>query len=145
MPAGIPSGLAEKFQVNGTNQAANTEITETVPAGKWWHLVAFSVSLVQGITQTPQPFLVIDDGTDVILEIPGSSAAQAASTTCRYTWAPGLTLTGQIGVTTGVRSVAPLPSDLILAAGFRIKTATIGLGANSDYAAGSLYVIEYSS
>ncbi len=145
MPAGIPSGLAEKLQVNGTNPAANAEISEAVPAGKFWHVLSFSVSLAQGITQTPQPFLQIDDGTDIILEIPGSTAAQAVSTTCRYTWAPGLTLTGQIGTTTGVRSCAPLPEDLILGPGYRIRTATIGLGANTDYAAGSLFVIEYAS
>lgn len=145
MPAGIPSGLAEKFQVNGTNPAANAEITETVPVGKWWHLLSFSVSLAQGITQTPLPCLTVDDGTDIILQIPGSTAAQAVSTTCQYTWAVGLTLTGQIGATNAVRSMAPLPSELILGPGFRIRTVTNGIGAGTDYAAGSLYVIEYGA
>lgn len=145
MPAGIPSGLAEKLQVNGTNPAANAEISETVTTGKFWHLLSFSVVLVQGATQTPQPILVIDDGTDVIFESFGSSAAQAVSTTCRYTWAPGLPLTGQIGATTNVHSTAPLPEDLILGPGYRIRTSTIGIGANTDYAAGSLFVVEYSA
>ena len=145
MPAGIPSGLAEKLQVNGTNPAANAEISETVPTGKFWHLISFSVSLAQGATQTPQPILQIDDGADIIFESFGSSAAQAVSTTCRYTWAPGLPLTGQIGATTNVHSTAPLTEDLILGPGYRIKTVTLGIGAATDYAAGSLFVIEYSA
>ena len=131
-------------QFTGTNPAANTEITETVPAGTSWLLVSVTVALVQGITQTPQPILVIDDGVDVIYESFGSSAAQAVSTTCQYTWAPGHTLSGQVGATTNVLSVAPLPAGLILPAGFRIRTSTVGIGANSDYGAPSLVYVEYA-
>lgn len=138
----MPAAIGAQ-QVNGTNPAANTEISETVPAGKSWLLIAVSVSLVQGATQTPQPILQIDDGTDVIYESFGSSAAQASSTTCRYTWAPGLDLTGQIGATTNVHSTASLPEGLLLPAGYRIKTVTLGIGANTDYAAPSLFYVEY--
>lgn len=143
MPAGIPSTLSANLQVNGTNVAANTEISETVPAGKFWQLLAVSLSCAQGLTQTPQPILVLDDGADVFFESFGSSTAQAASTTCRYTWAPNLPLTGQIGSGTTVHSTAPLPAELVLGPGFRIRTSTLGIGANTDYAAASLYVIEY--
>ena len=144
---GLPSGqvaTSALLQANGTNPAANTEITETVPAGKFWELISFSVALVQGITQTPQPILQLDDGTDVIFESFGSSAVQAVSTTCRYTWAPGLPLTGQVGATTNVHSTGGLPEGLILGPGYRIKTLTIGIGANSDYGAPSLLYVEYS-
>ena len=143
-PVGVPGSLAERLQINGSNPAANAEISETVPAGKTWVLLSVSVLLVQGITQTPQPILVIDDGTDVVFESFGSSAAQAVSTTCRYTWGPGLPFTGQVGVTTGVHSTAPLPEDMVLPAGWRIRTVTLGIGANSDYGAPSLYVVEYT-
>lgn len=129
-------------QINGTNPAANTEISETVPAGKAWLLKAVSVALVQGITQTPQPILVIDDGTDVVFESFGSSAAQAASTTCRYTWAPELSLTGQIGTGANIHSMAPLLEELVLPAGYRVRTVTLGIGANTDYGVPSLYVAE---
>ena len=130
--------------VAGTNPAANNELSDTVPAGKAWLLMSVSVALVQGATQTPQPILVIDDGTTVVYESFGASAAQAASTTCRYNWAPGLTLTGLIGATTNVHATAPLPAGLILPAGYRIKTTTIGLGANSDFGAPEFLVVEYS-
>lgn len=130
-------------RVAGTDQAANTEITDTVPANETWRLISVTVALVQGATQTPQPILVIDDGTNTIYESFGSSAAQAVSTTCQYTWAEGLALSGQVGATTNVHSNAPLPKNLILSAGWRIKTNTLGKGANTDYGAPSYYVVKY--
>ena len=132
------------LQVNGSDPAANAEISETVPAGKHWGLVSVSVALVQGITQTPQPILVLDDGVDVIFESFGSSAAQAVSTTCRYTWAPGNPFTGQIGSGVDVHSSAPLPQGIVLPPGYRIRTSTLGKGANTDYGVPSLLVLEFS-
>jgi hypothetical protein len=130
--------------LTGTNPAANVEISEAVPVGKHWLLYAVSVSLVQGITQTPQPILIIDDGsTGVIFEGFGSSAVQAVSTTTRYNWAPGLPLSAQIGATTDVHATAPLPEGLVLKPGYRIRTNTLGKGANSDYGAPVIYVVEY--
>jgi hypothetical protein len=143
LTAGAPSSLSVLRLFSGTDVAANTEILETVPAGKWWQLISVSVQLVQGATQTPQPILVVDDGTSVIYEAFGSTTAQAVSTTCRYTWASGHTLSGLVGATTNVHSVAPLPERLLLAPGSRVGTSTIGIGANSNYGIPSLYVVEF--
>ena len=140
----VPSQLWVIKRIAGTDQAANAEVGDAVPAGKTWELLLVSIPLVQGATQTPQPILQLTDPSDnVIAELFGSSAAQGASTTCRYTWAPDLPLSGQIGVTTGVRSSAPLPSGLYLPAGYKVKTTTLGIGANSDYGVPSYLVIEY--
>ena len=54
-----------------------------------------------------------------------------------------MTLTAQVGATTGVRSNAPLPEKLILGPGFRVNTVTVGKGANTDLGAPVLYVAEY--
>jgi len=131
-------------RVAGANPAAGAEISEAVPAGKHWRLVSVSVALAQGLTQTPQPILVIDDGANVVWEGFGSSAAQAASTTCQYTWAVGHALSGQVGTGTGVHSTGPLPEGLLLPAGWRVRTSTIGIGANSDYGVPSLLVVEFA-
>ena len=138
----LPSNLSVLRSFGGTNPAANNEVSEAIPAGKWWMLLSVAITLVQGATQTPQPILIIDDGANTIFEGFGSSAAQAVSTTCVYTWAPNLVLTGQIGATVNVHSSAPLPGGLVLPAGYRIRTNTIGLGANSDYAAPRIFVAE---
>lgn len=137
---GIPEAIKV---VTGADPAANAEVAVTVTTGRAWLLLGVSVSLVQGITQTPQPILTIDDGTTTLFEGFGSSAAQSVSTTCRYNWAPGLTLSAQVGATTNVHATAPLPSGLILPSGSRITTNTLGKGANSDYGVPALYVVEY--
>ena len=126
----------------GTDVAANTEWSETVPSGKIWQLQAVSVALVQGATQTPRPILIIDNGTTTFYECFGASDVQAESTTCRYNWAPGLTLSAVTGATTDVHATAPLPAGLVLRAGYRVRTSTTGKGANSNYGAPALLVVE---
>lgn len=128
--------------VIGTNPAANAEISQTVPAGELWWLLAVSVACVQGLTQTPQPLLSITDGTTKFFESFGSTTAQAVSTTCQYTWAPGFPLTGLVGATTNVHSTGPLPPDLVLRPGYVISTVTVGLGANTDYGAAAFFVFK---
>lgn len=142
-PPGNLSGLSVWKPVLAADPAANAEVLATVPAGKSWLLMSVSVQLVQGITNTPQPILTLDDGTNVFYESFGSSAAQAVSTTCRYTWAPDSPLTGQVGATTNVHSTAPLPEGLILGPGYRVQTNTLGLAATANYGVPVLYVCEF--
>jgi hypothetical protein len=134
------SPRAKEQVVLGSDVAANTEISETVTAGETWELVAVSVSLAQAATQTPLPILIVDDGTSVIFEMFGSTTVQAVNTTTQYTWFPGAPLTGQVGATTNVHSTGPLPPGLTLKAGSRIRTSTIGIGANSNYGVPSITV-----
>lgn len=126
----------------GTNVAANTEFSETVPTGKFWLVEAVTVSLVQGITQTPQPTLVFDDGVNILFQGFGASSAQSASTTTRYTWAPGNTLTAGAAATV---ATAPMPLNMVLGPGYRIRSVTIGIGANTDYAAPQIFVVQYDA
>lgn len=141
---GIPSSLAASLDAQTTNPASGSEVpTTTVPDGKYWWLKGVSVSLVQGLTQTPQPILVVDDGTNIYYEMFGSSAAQGASTTCRYSWGIGLPLTGQVGSGANIHSTAPLPDSLVIPGGGRILTSTLGIGANTDYGVATLYIVEY--
>jgi hypothetical protein len=213
----------ERAVIVGTNPAANTEWSQTVPAGTWWEVISVGISLLQGATQTPQPVLVMDKGltTDhslgtftvtlaspgvftrvahglvegdlvhlkttgalptglavdtiyyiitagltvdafqvaltkggaaintsvsqsgvhtlynspIIYEGFGSTNAQAASTTCRYTWGLGLSNSAVVGTTTNVHATATLPAGTIVGPGFRIRSFTVGIGANSDYGA----------
>lgn len=218
--------------VIGTDPAANTETSQTVPAGEWWELKSVCLSLLQGATQTPQPILVIDgginaeskgtftvtiaspgvfsktahglnegdlvsftttgalptglsastayyvvtagltvdafevsatrggtaintsgtqSGTHTLYQIPvffegfGATAAQSASTTVHYTWAPGLPNSGLVGSTTNVHATAGLPAGLVLAPGSRITTSTVGIGANSNYGAPIYRVVRYDT
>lgn len=146
---GIPyppsAGAAPRYRsITGVNPAANTELSDVVPAGKWWWLLSVTVSLVQGATQTPLPTLQIDDGTNNIFASQGSTTAMTASTTAQFTWGVGLVLTGLVGTTPNIVSQGALGEFLFLGPGFHIKTLTAGIGANTDYGAFQYYVCEFT-
>lgn len=118
----------------GADAAANAEAgTITVPAGERWLLKAVHVECVQGATQTPWPRLVIGNGSRTVFVGHSGTAAQAASTTCQHSWAPGQPVLGPSGATTACAAQGPLPEGLILEAGWTIATSTVGLGANTNY------------
>lgn len=138
--------ISELLQrVASADPAAAAEVAYTVPAGSTMRLLVVTVQLIQGLTQTPQPTLVIDDGANVVYQAPGSSDAtgQPVSTTARYTWGVGLSLTARVGATPNIYAYAPLPDGLILPAGWRVRTVTAGSGANTDYSVASLLADDY--
>src|SRR5438445_875191 len=145
LPGYVLASTAVVKRVAGADPAAGVECSDAVPASKFWWLIGYTVQCVQGITQTPLPILQIDDGAVVIFESPGSSVVQALSTTTTYTWASGLVLTGQVGATPNIRSVGGLSDLLLLPTGYRVRTITPGIGANTNYGAPSIYVVEYST
>lgn len=118
--------------VSAANPAANAEFSFTVPANEKWLLVGVSVQMVQGITQTPWPSLIIDDGTNILWEAYSGTAAQGASTTAQHTWAVGEVRSGA-GSTPNIFATGSLPMGVVLPAGYRVRSNTVGLGANSDY------------
>lgn len=144
MPAGISSSLnAPAKPVLAVDPAAGAEFTVTVPAGKSWLLLSVTVALVQAGAGASQPLLVIDNGVTTLMESFGSSVAQAITTTCQYTWAPGMVLTGQVGATTDVHSQGSIPYGYVVPSGGRVRSRTVGLSANTDYGIAALWVVEY--
>lgn len=135
----LPSNVSVIKRVAGANPAANAEISDTVPAGKWWVLISVSVQLVQGATQTPFPSLVIDDGANITYQAFCGTAAVSAATTTQLTWAVNLP---SVGAAASTANSGPLPRDFILPAGYRIRTLTTGIGANTDYGVPSYFVCE---
>ncbi len=135
----LPSNEGVVKRVAGTDQAANTEVSDTVPATKWWFLLSVSVQLVQGATQTPWPSLVIDDGANIVFQGFSGTAAMSAATTTQHTWAPNLPALGSAASTA---NTGPLPYGLLLPGGYRIRTVTTGIGANSNYGVPSYLVCE---
>lgn len=134
-------------RVASADPAAAAEVAFTVPAGSTLRLLVVSVVLVQGLTQTPIPTLVVDDGVNTVLQLPGSSDATGlpASSTARYTWGVSLPLTARVGATPNIFATSPLPSGLVLPAGWRVRTVTLGSGANTDYGVASLLADDYGS
>lgn len=106
---------------------------------KSWMLLGVSVQLVQGATQTPFPSLVIDDGANIVFQAFAGTAALSAATTSQYSWGPNLPAVGGAAATA---ATGPLPFGLVLPSGYRIRTITTGIGANTDYGAPSYFICE---
>jgi hypothetical protein len=124
-----------------TGGVTGLTITTTVGGddGRPWLLYSVSVECAQGATQTPWPSLVIDDGTNVLFRGFSGTAAMSAGTTTQHTWAPGLPA---VGSAASVANTGPLPEGLVLPPGYRIRTLTTGIGANTNYGAPVLMVAE---
>lgn len=118
--------------VSGADPGAGVEASITVPAGEKWILKSFSLVNVQAGAGSTWPVLQITDGTNVIWQAYAGTAAQAVSTTCRFSWAPACPAI-IAGATTAVKATGPLPVDLVLGAGYVISTVTVGLSASGDY------------
>src|SRR6266516_5207364 len=140
----LPSSLGSIKHPSGGSQTVGAEADDTVPASKAWYVLSVQHVLAKGGTGTPQPILqVANSAGNTVLESIGSSAAQAVNTTCTYTWAPGLALTGQVGSGTVFHSTAPLPDGMVLLAGWQLKTSTLGgVGATSNFGTPSYFVCE---
>jgi hypothetical protein len=121
----------------GSNPAGAAEVSETVPAGVTWELVAVTVSFVTA-TQSPWPALKITDGTNTVFQSLCGTAAITAGTTVQCSWVAGTVPAGAAATTANQGS---LPTGLILFPGSVISTVS-GTITNCDYAAPTFTVIE---
>lgn len=128
--------------VTGTDPAAGVEITQTVPAGKAWELIAVRFTLVTDATAANRDVaLLLDDGTTVFTKLnrPGSIIA---SKTYDLNFVTDFGFAGQEnGLATS--STRPMPSGIILGPGYRVRTSTDSIQAGDNYGAPALYVAEY--
>jgi hypothetical protein len=125
--------------IAGTDPAANTEFSETVPTGARWELLALQVVLADDANVINRmPKLVIDDGTtSVFISDPG--AGQAAASTTTYVAGAGTTRLDKVSTT----SQWSLPVGLMLMAGYRIRSSTLNLQVGDNYGAPQLLVREW--
>lgn len=124
--------------ITGTDPAANTEISETVPTGARWKLRAIGVTLVTDANAANREVsIILDDGTTTLYEA-ASGFSHVASTTVRYSGAiiGALTAPAQ-----AVRRQIILP-DLWLPGGSRVRTVTTNIQVTDNYGAPQLLVEE---
>lgn len=125
--------------ITGTDPAAGAEISETVPTGARWKIVSIEFTLVTDATvANREPILTLDDGATEWFRS-GPSAVIAATGTVRNVAAA---FGAPPAAVTNFRSIL-LPPDLVLSAGFRIRTSTTNLQAGDNYGAPVLLVTEW--
>lgn len=133
------AGQGRPRTITGTDPAAGVEISETVPTGARWKIGSVGYALVTDATAiTRFPLITIDDGATIIWQS-AISTGQAASITGIYRFAPGA---ASATIATNHFNFA-LPSNLILAAGYRIRTVTASLQAGDNFGAPVLHVEEF--
>ena len=125
--------------IGGTDPAANTEISETVPTGARWRVLAVSFQLVTDATAANREVsIVLDDGTNTLFTSP-AAFNHTASLTRRYSAAS----MGVASVPTQATDRQIVIPDLRLPAGARIRTATTAIQATDNYGAPRLLVEEW--
>ncbi len=126
--------------VLGTDPAANTEISETVPAGRRWKILAVFFRLVTDANAANRIIhLIFDDGTNTIADI-GSYLTQTASQTRDYDSFPGA---GDQSSAADGTARLNFPHEIILEAGSRIRTTTTARQATDNYGPPSIHIEEW--
>lgn len=137
--ASSTEGAGAINSVTGTLPSAGAEISETVPTGAIWQLKAFTFKLTTSATVANRiPHLIIDDGTNVLLDAPAPSTAGASGTT-RYVTGDNAIAAAVLDSTMWLQSVAALR----LLPGYRIRTLTTSLQAADQYTAPQYLVTEW--
>lgn len=107
--------------ISGTTPAAGAEVTESVPTGARWDIIAFRAQLITSATVANRiPELAADDGANIYFQS-ANSVNHTASTTIRYSWSAGF---GGLVNGVGNEQGRALPDILTLAAGSRLRTIT---------------------
>lgn len=122
----------------GPDPAAGAEAILTVPTNLIWRIISFEVILTTDATvATRVPHMILDDGAVTFLDIK-TNADVTASETESFQWCSGIP--DDISSNPALHG---MPVDLILPAGFRVKTDTSSLQAGDNYAKPHLMVEEW--
>ena len=126
--------------------AAGAESITTVPAGKYWRLASFIISLVTSATVANRlASIVIDDGVNVLASFTFTGTAvgniTASSTKNIIGTTQSFTSTGTIANTGGI----PLPDPMffLLQPGWRVRTLTDLIQVGDQYGIARLVVQEF--
>jgi len=123
--------------ITGTDPAANTEISETVPTNARWRLIGLAVPFVADANVANRVIVVtFDDGTNVYLRAPAAGNVTAGQTVQVSLGAFGHTANSFTQVWPSVS----VP-DLVLMGGHRIRTVTSGIQVGDNYG-GPQYLVE---
>jgi len=125
--------------ITGSDPAANAEWSETVPTGARWRLLSVLAIMVADANVANRNFrIIIDDGTNNLIRI-GSNYNQTAGNTVGYT----IGAFGFIGSLNFDPMPVPLPPNIVLLAGWRIRSETSARQVGDNWAAPQLLVEEW--
>lgn len=122
----------------GTVPGAGAEISETVPTGARWRLVAINALLATSAAAgVRQPALILDNGASIFFQS-GSPDTVGPSLSRLFVWGEGAALAT---VSMAGNSPAFIPDSNGLISPFRIRTVTTNINAADQWTA-PLYLVE---
>ena len=125
--------------ITGTDPAAGSEISETVPTNARWRLIAMRFTLVADATSTNRrPSVEFDDGATIFYRTFADNTTIASET--RNFSVGNVSL---IGAEDQSEQLIPIPPHLMLGQGFRIRTVTNNLQAGDNLGAPEMLVEEW--
>ena len=140
MPESSLDGAGALRSISGTTPAAGAEISETVPTGARWELLAFAALLTTAVAAANRIVqLTLDDGAAVYGRF-SNQQNQAASLAWNYSWGEGLPLLNSGGLLV-VHGTLPVNNGL--GSGHRIRTSTTAIQAADQWSAVQYLVREF--
>ena len=125
--------------INGTNPAAGAQISETVPTGALWKIKAISAELTADATTAGrQGRFEFSDGSNIFLRT--STITVSASQVMRFTTGDGLATED---LTTLDGNLLVLTNNVLLPAGYKIVTNSLGFQAGDNWGAPIIQVEEW--
>lgn len=148
--AGWPGGTMESsvegpgfiYLVTGTDPAAGSEVSETVPTNARWKLRGFICTLVTNATAaTRNMSTIVDDGSTAFFKSRLTGGFSNSQSRTAY-FLPGYESTDFTFINNEY-ALVPLLPDLLLFQGWRVRTSTTNLQAGDNYGAPVLLVEEW--
>jgi hypothetical protein len=145
---GWPDGRVDGFlagggalrSITGTIPGAGAEVSEVVPTGARWALLALELDLVTAVAVANRvPQLTIDDGVTVFARV-SVNQNLTASLTWRNSFQRAVP---QLADLTRFVITTPIGADLQLRAGYRLRTVTAAIQAADQYSAPQYLVQEW--
>lgn len=147
IPIGFPES-APRLPTDGMGQprlaqsaipAAGADFVFTVPANTRMRIISLDATLTtSAAVANRNPALIVDDGANVVGEI-NAGVNQAASLAQEYTWGDTLPFSALFGG----NLTAPLPSNLILPGGWRVRSETTAIDVADQWTNANIHVIEW--
>lgn len=133
-------GAGALRSITGATPAAGGEISETVPTGARWELLALTATLTpSGTVANRDPTLVFDDGANVYAKS-DMHINEPTGSVWINTWFQGANSAGTLQASA---AQAPIGIGLRLAAGHRIRTSTIAIQVADQWSAIQYLVREW--
>ncbi len=138
--AATTDGAGAVRSITGSLPAAGAEVSEVVPTGARWMLLAFEADLTTAVAVANRvPQLTLDDGANVYARV-SVNQNETASQTWRNSYQQGIPQQADL---TRFIITTSIGCELMLGSGHRIRTVTAGIQGADQYAAPQYLVREW--